>query len=121
MITCSPGAAGIYAGWASIGPSAQVYKMCMSIGYNPFFADKEKTAEPWILHTFDQPFYGQEIRLVICAYLRPEANFTTLENLIARIRLDGDVSAAALCDERLQTYSRDAFLQPSEVATAASS
>lgn len=32
----------------------QVYKMCMSIGWNPFYKNKEKTAEPWILHDFDK-------------------------------------------------------------------
>jgi hypothetical protein len=26
----------------------------MSIGWNPFYANKEKTAEPWILHEFDK-------------------------------------------------------------------
>jgi hypothetical protein len=34
--------------------SAQVYKMCMSIGWNPFYGNQHKTAEPWILHTFEQ-------------------------------------------------------------------
>jgi riboflavin kinase len=28
--------------------------MCMSIGWNPFYGNKEKTAEPWLLHTFDE-------------------------------------------------------------------
>lgn len=32
----------------------QVYKMVMSIGWNPFYNNKEKTAEPWILHDFDE-------------------------------------------------------------------
>eukprot|EP00775_Hariotina_reticulata_P009054 gene9054-9224_t len=79
---------GIYCGWASIGSSSQVYQMVMSIGWNPFYGNKEKTAEPWILHTFDEPFYGQEIRLVVCGYVRPEANFTSLEALITRIHKD---------------------------------
>jgi hypothetical protein len=26
----------------------------MSIGWNPFYQNKEKTAEPWILHDFDK-------------------------------------------------------------------
>lgn len=28
--------------------------MCMSIGWNPFYNNKEKTAEPWILHEFSK-------------------------------------------------------------------
>jgi FAD synthase len=31
---------GIYAGWASVGPSAAVYPMVMSVGFNPHFANK---------------------------------------------------------------------------------
>jgi riboflavin kinase len=26
----------------------------MSIGWNPFYQNKEKTAEPWVLHDFEQ-------------------------------------------------------------------
>ncbi|GAB4824069.1 hypothetical protein N2152v2_011115 [Parachlorella kessleri] len=56
---------GIYAGWASVGSSPAVYKMAMSIGYNPVFQNKEKTAEPWLLHDFgpDWSCLGQELRL----------------------------------------------------------
>ena len=49
---------GIYCGFASIGSSPAVYKMCMSIGWNPFYQNELKTIEPWILHTFDTDFYG---------------------------------------------------------------
>jgi FAD synthase len=28
--------------------------MVMSIGWNPFYNNSEKTAEPWILHDFEQ-------------------------------------------------------------------
>ncbi len=45
---------GIYAGFASVGVSDQVYKMVMSIGWNPFFKNDEKTAEPWLLADFDE-------------------------------------------------------------------
>jgi len=46
--------------------------MVMSIGWNPFFGNSEKTAEPWLLADFEAPFYDQEIRLVACGYVRPE-------------------------------------------------
>lgn len=62
---------------ASFDP--QVYKTALSIGYNPHFNNAHKTCEPWILHSFDKEFYGEEIRLVVCSYLRPEAKFTTLQ------------------------------------------
>lgn len=49
---------GIYAGFASIGSSPLVYKMCMSIGWNPFYQNERKTIEPWLLHEFPEDFYG---------------------------------------------------------------
>ncbi len=38
--------------------------------------------EPWLLHTFSEDFYGAELRLVVAGYIRPEADFTTLEALV---------------------------------------
>ena len=66
-------------GWASVGADATPHKMVMSIGYNPFYGNTHKTAEPWILSDFPEPFYGSEIRLVVCSYIRPETNFTSLQ------------------------------------------
>lgn len=47
-----------------------------SIGWNPVFnrlLDREKSAEPWLLHDFaGADFCGQEIRLIACAFIRPE-------------------------------------------------
>ena len=78
-------------------PIAERCPMVMSIGWNPFFDDAKKTIEPWLLdETLPEEFYGAELRLTVCAYLRPEANFTTLENLVARIRRDAEVAEAAL-------------------------
>lgn len=50
---------GIYCGFAAIGSSKTIYRMCMSIGWNPFYKNEQKTVEPWILHTFQQDFYGK--------------------------------------------------------------
>lgn len=72
--------------------------MVMSIGWNPYFDNTEKTIvsvsqyspfhvqylsilvyskrhrlqEPWLLHDFGEDFYGEELRLVIVGYIRPE-------------------------------------------------
>lgn len=36
---------------------------------------QSKTCEPWLLHDFGgEDFCGSEIRLIICAYIRPEAS-----------------------------------------------
>ncbi len=28
-------------------------------GWNPYFDNAQKTAEPWLLHDFDKDFYGR--------------------------------------------------------------
>jgi len=82
-------APGIYFGWASVAKSdprdvgGGVYRMVMSIGWNPFFDNSKKTIEPWLLHTFERDFYEQELRITVLGYVRPEANFTTIEDLIS--------------------------------------
>ncbi len=64
---------------------------------NPHFKNEQKTVEPWLLHDFcGADFYGEELRLVVAGYIRPEAEFTTLEALRAQIHGDADVARAAL-------------------------
>ncbi|KAJ3690054.1 hypothetical protein LUZ61_019218 [Rhynchospora tenuis] len=86
---------GVYFGWAALSTRG-IYKMVMSIGWNPYFDNTEKTIEPWLLHKFDEDFYGEELRLTIVGYIRPEANFPSLESLIARIHEDGRIAETAL-------------------------
>lgn len=86
---------GVYFGWARLS-SRGIYKMVMSIGWNPYFDNTEKTIEPWLLHQFEEDFYGEELRLAIVGYIRPEANFPSLDSLIARIHEDGRIAEKAL-------------------------
>ena len=80
---------------------------------NPFFKQNEKkTVEPWLLHEFAEDFYGAELRLVVAGYIRPEADFTTLEALIAQIRGDADVARAALELPPYAPLRDDPFLRP---------
>lgn len=64
---------GIYYGIAHL--DNKEYKTVISIGWNPFYKNVEKTIEAHLLHKFDEDFYGSRIKLVIYGYLRPEANF----------------------------------------------
>ena len=118
---------GIYAGFASLGGdtvgregeedsasdsvAGGVYPMVMSVGYNPVFGNTEKTCEPWLLHDFKgKSFYGVAIRLVVVAFLRPEANFPSVEALVERIHKDGEVARAVLQEPTLMKYKEDSFL-----------
>jgi riboflavin kinase len=64
---------GIYYGIAHL--DNKEYKTVISVGWNPFYKNVEKTIEAHLLHKFEEDFYGSRIKLVIYGYLRPEANF----------------------------------------------
>ncbi|KAJ6938083.1 hypothetical protein NC651_004699 [Populus alba x Populus x berolinensis] len=101
---------GVYFGWAGLS-SQGLYKMVMSIGWNPYFNNTEKTIEPWLLHEFDGDFYGEELRLVIVGYIRPEANFSSLESLIAKIHEDRRIAERALDIPTYSKYRDDPYLK----------
>ncbi|CAK8535965.1 unnamed protein product [Lathyrus sativus] len=101
--------AGVYFGWAGL-PTRGIFKMVMSIGWNPYFSNKEKTIEPWLLHEFTEDFYGEELRLVIVGYIRPEGNFPSLESLIAKIHEDRRVAERALDLPMYSSHKNDSYL-----------
>lgn len=90
---------------------AGVYKMVMSVGWNPFYNNDFKTVEPHLIHDFgDEQLYGQELRLTVCGYIRPEANFESLDQLIARIRQDIHIADTALDQDPFHSLRGDEFL-----------
>ncbi|XP_075503412.1 bifunctional riboflavin kinase/FMN phosphatase isoform X1 [Primulina tabacum] len=103
---------GVYFGWARLATRG-VYKMVMSIGWNPYFNNTEKTIEPWLLHDFNKDFYGEDLQLVIVGYVRPEANFPSLETLIAKIYEDREIAERALDLPLYLKYKEDAYLKKS--------
>lgn len=119
-------APGIYFGWAGLRGDLDdrddverkrkedvVVPMVMSIGWNPFFENACKTVEPWLLRDFgdDGDFYGRELRLAVLGYVRPEANFASLEALIERIHKDADVARGALAMDLFEGGKNDPYLK----------
>ncbi|KAL8541450.1 hypothetical protein ACS0TY_002644 [Phlomoides rotata] len=100
---------GVYFGWAGLATRG-VYKMVMSIGWNPYFNNSEKTIEPWLLHDFKEDFYGEDLRLAIVGYIRPEANFSSLESLVVKIHEDREIAEKALELPRYSMYRNDPYL-----------
>ncbi|XP_040375496.1 bifunctional riboflavin kinase/FMN phosphatase isoform X2 [Rosa chinensis] len=103
---------GVYFGWAGL-PTRGVFKMVMSIGWNPYFNNTEKTIEPWLLHDFDEDFYGEELHLIIVGYIRPEANFPSLESLIEKIHEDRKIAEEALDLPMYSKFKDDPYLKDS--------
>jgi riboflavin kinase len=98
---------GIYWGFARIGSSnsddsTKVYKAAISIGFNPYYGNEQKTVEPHLIappsderrhksscgETVLRDFYDEPIRLSVVGYLRPELPFEGLEKLIEAIKKD---------------------------------
>jgi riboflavin kinase len=89
-----------------------VYPTAVSCGYNPQFANAARTLEPWVLADYGPgvEFYGEEIRLVIVGYLRPEAAFVSVPALVEQIHADARDARRALADARFARFAGDAFL-----------
>jgi riboflavin kinase len=68
------------------------YPAVVSVGWNPFYHNTKKTIEAHLLNRFDEDFYGETIRVHCLGYLRPEANFESLDDLISCINSDIDVA-----------------------------
>ncbi|XP_066982145.1 riboflavin kinase isoform X2 [Macrobrachium rosenbergii] len=105
---------GIYYGWAKVD-SGPTYKMVMSIGWNPYYNNQKKSMESYlfqethILHTFEEDFYGSELRVVMLGYIRPEKNFSSLESLIDAIKSDIAEADKKLSLAESQAYKEHSF------------
>mmetsp|Transcript_37390 Transcript_37390/g.90880 ORF Transcript_37390/g.90880 Transcript_37390/m.90880 type:complete len:236 (+) Transcript_37390:967-1674(+) len=115
---------GIYWGFCRVGDKAgdesTVYKTACSIGYNPYYHNKQKTVEPHMIappdsksrhlsscgETMLNDFYDQPIRLTLVGYLRPELPFEGLEKLVNAIKND-IVESERLCDGTDDTTLRE--------------
>lgn len=88
---------GVYFGWANVdkGP---VYKMVLSIGWNPYYKNEKKSMETHILHKFKEDFYGSQLKVIIFGYLRPMADYNSVDELIKAI--EGDLSKASTLLEK---------------------
>lgn len=99
---------GVYFGFASL-ENGPVYKMVMSIGWNPHYGNTKKSMETYILHKFDKDFYGQRLKIAILGYLRPEKSFGSVNELIAAINVDVEQAEEKLDDPELAKFKNHEF------------
>lgn len=77
--------------------TAQVYPAVLSIGYNPFYANRTRSIEIHILHHFaTYNFYHSALNLLVLGFIRPEYDYDSLEDLVRDIRVDCDVARRSL-------------------------
>lgn len=64
---------------AALGPEEKgvVFPMVMSIGWNPFYHNVDRSAEIHIIHKYAQTFHGADVRYVVLGYIRPELDYVS--------------------------------------------
>ncbi|HEY4032280.1 MAG TPA: riboflavin biosynthesis protein RibF [Caulobacteraceae bacterium] len=79
-------------------PDGRVVPGVANIGQNPTTGLVDARLEVW-LFDFDEDLYGQTIETELVAFLRPEAKFDSLDELIRVIGEDAAAARAMLCPE----------------------
>ena len=99
---------GIYFGFAKVddGP---VYDMVMSIGWNPFYKNEKRAMETHIIHKFEGDLYGKMLSVIMVGYLRPEANYNSLEELVEAIETDIKNGQGHNQEEKFSSFKNDSF------------
>lgn len=89
FLSCRECKDGIYIGWASVSCIDEPQKAAISVGLNPTFEDSEvRLLEAHLIDYSGTDFYGQDIRIVLCAYIREALKFSSLDELKCEIWKD---------------------------------
>eukprot|EP00035_Acanthoeca_spectabilis_P021555 m.438884 g.438884 ORF g.438884 m.438884 type:complete len:156 (-) comp18299_c0_seq1:248-715(-) len=99
---------GVYYGWALL-EGDEIRKSVMSIGWNPFFKNKTRSAEVHVMHKFSEDFYGKPMRVLVLGRLRGEKDFDSLDALIAAIHEDIRQADEALSLPEYEEFKSDSL------------
>ena len=84
--------------------------MVMNVGERPSFADGEDlSVEVHVLHRYGGDFYGEELKVAVLGFLRPEIQFAGLDALVQRIQIDIGTARKELDEGNLQRLQSDPF------------
>ncbi len=64
-----------------------------------------------IIHHFDDDFYGQELRVLVLGYIRPEKNYNNVDELIKDIRNDMNIAITSLEKPEYSKYKMHEIFQ----------
>ncbi|KAJ9527679.1 hypothetical protein QJQ45_025951 [Haematococcus lacustris] len=116
-------APGVYYGWARLLPGeaggswsaedTSVHKMVMNVGCRPTVnaGGEALSVEVHVMHPYTRDFYGQELRVVVLGFIRPELKFQGgLPELMDRIQLDKAIARNQLDDPASHAHAQDPFL-----------
>lgn len=103
--------------------SCVVFPMVMSVGWNPFYNNKTRSAEIYIIHDFKKhasngpkfaQFYGARIKIITLGYIRPELDYVSVEGLIKDINIDVEVALKSLERPAYAKFAKDSFFSVDE-------
>ncbi|CAI9637192.1 unnamed protein product [Alternaria burnsii] len=91
-----------------------IYPTVLSIGYNPYYKNTQRSIEIHILHNFKQDFYGANLSLMILGFIRPEYDYVSKDALVEDIREDIRVAQRSLAREGYEAWKKDEWLKGGE-------
>lgn len=68
--------------------NSEMFKAVLSIGYNPYFDNAQKTIEVFLINYEGEDFYDALIDLIIKGFIRTEASFENFAELVTAITYD---------------------------------
>ncbi|EGI68145.1 Riboflavin kinase [Acromyrmex echinatior] len=84
--------------------------MVVSIGWNPYYKNEKKSMEVHLLHKFQRDLYGEELKIIISGYIRPEKDFSSLDELVTEIKNDIAIAERQLEEPVVNKLKNDDFL-----------
>uniref|UniRef100_A0A0N5AW73 riboflavin kinase n=1 Tax=Syphacia muris TaxID=451379 RepID=A0A0N5AW73_9BILA len=97
---------GVFYGLAKVDDGL-IYRMVMSVGWNPQYKNEKRTIEVHILHSFSEDFYGSRIRCVALGYLREMTTFSSIDELKTAITTDIYAAKSHMKEVNTETFDLD--------------
>lgn len=111
---------GVYFGWAKVNFKDKARsrelgtaprKVVVNVGQRPSFEDgTDVTIEVHVIGEVVEDFYGEEMRVVLLGFIRPEMKFDGIQGLVSRIRRDIGIGSKMLDIDAHKAFAVDAFV-----------
>lgn len=104
---------GVYYGLARVEGISQVYKVVMTIGYNPFFKNVSLSIEAHLINFPEHlMFYGRRLSVLVCGWVRSMLTImSSEEQLVAAILTDKRYGARMLNKKIFTMYYEDPWIR----------
>ena len=77
-------------------PDSQVFMCCTNVGYCPQYGNSQRSIEAYIFNDFGRDFYDEHLKIALCAKIRNEMVFKSIDELKIQIHNDLETTRIAL-------------------------